>query len=308
MKFVKLFFSAFVLIVFVSCSDDHIDDPIEPITLNMLLNDYDLWYINHDNTTGSGGVSFVENAFTLSFLNGIMYANNNLVDIGNTGNGLGIRIGYYDTFDMTLETDHDLDGIGDFVVTQLNNSTIELYNRFENVTYYLEGYQVNTFNYDQLFNDNITLFLQEYELWEKTYVSDTGDLNEFDNENFLRFPFEFSDTFESSIDTIGTNFADVIWDFIGGYDVSIDPRVLTLDYDIGDTEKFNIDVINDEVIELYHISSGTTYQFTGVGYIQFKKNSSRKKEKRRDKETVSNREKKRTKVERRIKIGEKYLK
>jgi len=312
MKSIKIFLSVFILTLFVACSDDYIEDPIEGISLNTLLNDYDLWYVDHSRTTGNGEVSFVANAFTFSFLNGVMYANNNLVGIGSTGNGLGIRVGYFDTYNMTLETDHDIDGIDDFVVTQLNNNTIKLYNSFENATYYLEGYQVDTFDYDQVFNDNIGLFLQEYELWEKTYVSDTGDLNAFDDENYLRFYYdiEYGASFESSTDALDTAIVDLQWGFIGGYDVAIGSKVLTLDYDIGDTENFNIDVINDEVIELYHISSGTTYQFSGVGYIEFKKNGSKKKGKTagKEKRTVSNKGKKRTKVERRIKLEEKYLK
>ena len=34
-------------------------------------------------------------AFTLSFLDGVLYANNNLVDIGITGNGFGVPVGNY---------------------------------------------------------------------------------------------------------------------------------------------------------------------------------------------------------------------
>ena len=82
------------------------------------------------------------------------------------------------------------------------------------------------------------------------------------------------------------------------------PRRLTLQYDNGDIEKFDFSVINDEVIELYHISSGTTYQFTGRGYIQFKKNNSKNKVKR----TLRKEDRKRIKVDSRIKIGEKHLK
>ncbi len=59
---------------------------------------YDLWYIDYHKTTGTGDIPFLSKAFTVSFLNGQMYANNNIADIGITGNGLGINVGNYDTF------------------------------------------------------------------------------------------------------------------------------------------------------------------------------------------------------------------
>ena len=36
----------------------------------------------------------------------------------------------------------------------------------------------------------------------------------------------------------------------------------------GDVEEFELTVANDQVIELFHISSGTTYEFSGRGFIQ----------------------------------------
>ena len=93
----------------------------------------------------------------MSFINGRLYANNNLVGIGVTGNGLGIDVGSYSTSNMTLRTNHIIDGIVDFEVIQLNTNTIELYNFAEDVTYILEGFQTSTFDYDGLFNDNLDL-------------------------------------------------------------------------------------------------------------------------------------------------------
>ncbi|MCB0445381.1 MAG: nicotinic acid mononucleotide adenyltransferase, partial [Gelidibacter sp.] len=45
------------------------------------------------------------------------------------------------------------------------------------------------------------------------------------------------------------------------------------DYDYFDNEHFELSVINDQRIELYHPASGTYYEFTGRGYIQYLKNA-----------------------------------
>jgi hypothetical protein len=117
--------------------------------------------------------------------------------------------------------------------------------------------------------------MQEYEAWEKTFTSEIGALNEFDNENFLQFITGGNDsTFRSSQDNIGINVNNIYWDFVGNYgigDVSGNMylKTLTLDYDYFDNEYFELNVINDGLIELYHSSSGTYYEFEGRGYIQF---------------------------------------
>lgn len=313
MKTIKLLFATLVVgLVFTSCSVvvEDIDDPYYP-NLEDVVVAYDLWYIDYNKTTGNGDVPFLSNAFTISFLNGELYANNNLVGIGDTGNGYGIKIGYYNTNTGILEIDHNIDGFYDLEVVQLSLDRLKLIDNYNHVTYYLEGYQNYNFDYDLIFYDNIEYFLQEYEVWEKTFVSETGDLNAFDNENFLSFTKENTMTFYSSLDEIGANIADVIWDYVGDYSVANaqgydDQKILTLDYDLDDNdiEKFELVVISDEVIELYHISSGTTYQFTGRGYLQFKKNGSGNKEKR----TLRKVGEKRIKIDSRIKIGEKQLK
>jgi len=38
-----------------------------------------------------------------------------------------------------------------------------------------------------------------------------------------------------------------------------------------DNEQFELSVINDQRIELFHQASGTVYEFTGRGYIEFLK-------------------------------------
>ncbi len=302
MRTLKLLFTTVVVgILFTSCSViiDEFNDPYY-VDLEGVVTAYDLWYIDYNQTTGIGDVPFLSKAFTISFINGKLYANNNLVGIGTTGNGYGILVGYYDTFNGSLEIDHDLDGYFNFEVVQLSTDRLKLVDNYNNVSYYLEGYQKYSFDFNQIFYDNIEYFLQEYDAWEKTDVSATGNLNEFDNENYLAFTPENITTFYSSQDRVGTNIDEIYWDYVGGYSVANvqgydNLKILTLDYDSVGNEEFELTVINDEKISLYHINSGTTYEFTGVGYIQYLKSSSTK-------ETVGNEGRKRTKVTRETKI------
>ena len=302
MKGLKLVGIVFAILLVQSCSNnDHLEP--EAITLEMVLNGYDLWYVDYHNSVGSGDVPFMANAFTLSFFNGNIYANNNLVGIGGTGDGLGIQVGYYDTNGVLLEVDHNLDGFNDFLVEQIGENEITLYNSGENVTYYLEGYQTNTFDYDQIFYGNIEYFLQEYVGWEKTNISEVGVPNAFDYENYLAFTPEDITTFYSSEDPLGTNIDLVKWGFVGSYEVFDvegfeDLKILTLDYDTGDNEEFELSVINDEQIELYHIDSGSTYEFVGRGFLQYLKNNSNKK----GVKPVRNETRKRTKIHRRTRV------
>lgn len=310
MKAIKLLLGVFALSFIMSCSNHHsLEEPVIPISLNELLNEYDLWYVDYHSTTGTGEVTFMSMAFTISFLNGNMYANNNLVGIGSTGDGIGIKTGTYGTYNMTLEANHVIDGFNDFEVVQLGENRIKLYNRYENVTYYLEGYQTNTFDYDQIFYDNIEYFLQEYVGWEKTYTSVIDFPNAFDYENFLAFTPENITTFYSSEDPLGTDIDLVFWDYVGGYEVFDvegfdDLKILTLDYEGGDNEEFELVVIDDETIELYQVETNSIYEFTGRSFLEFLKNGTSKN----NKETVSIEGRKRTKVKRKTKIRKKHLK
>lgn len=284
MKKIKILIGfALVATLFTSCyvdlaqdNYDYIDDT-PTISLNQLLGSYDLWYVDINQTVGYGETPFLQMAFTMSFLNGDVYANNNLVGIGSQGNGLGIDVGYYDAYDMILDIYHDIDGYTTFDVYQINNNTIELYNPNTDTSYFLEGYQRSKFDYDFVFYDNIHYFLQEYEAWEKTYTSEYGVLNEFDNENYLQFLSGGNDSeFRSSQDFESAYVNNIYWDYTGIYgvgDVSGDMylKTLTLDYDYFDNEFFELSVINDQVIELFHSASGTVYEFTGRGYIQYLK-------------------------------------
>jgi hypothetical protein len=89
----------------------------------------------------------------------------------------------------------------------------------------------------------------------------------------LQFTPENNTTFYSSQDLFGTNIDNLFWNFTGNYEVfdvvGFDNlKILTLRYNVGDVEEFELTVANDQVIELFHISSGTTYEFSGRGFIQ----------------------------------------
>lgn len=272
-------------------------------TLEDVVSGYDIWYVDYHQTTGSGDIPYVSRAFTLSFINGILYANNNIVDIGRTGNGFGIDVGTYATFSGLLETNHDLDGANDFEVTILSDNEIRLYNFRQNVSYYLIGYNTNNFDYDQLFYENIEYFLQEYTAWEKVDAIG-GIANAFDDENYLQFTPENVTTFYSSQDSFGTQVASINWDYVGGYEIFDvagyeDLKILTLIYDGGDIEEFELSVINDSNISLYHLNSDTTYEFSGRGFVQYLKGEKTVKS---AKDIVRNSNRKRTKIERKTKI------
>jgi len=286
MKTIKLLLSiALATSIFTSCSTDGYDDNYNPqptISVNQLLSSYDLWYVDINRTTGYGTTPFLQKAFTISFRNGTMFANNNLVGIGTSGNGFGIDVAGYDAYDMILDVNHDIDGFETFDVYQIDNNTIELYNPNNDTSYFLDGYQRSNFDYDFVFYDNIHYFLQEYEAWEKTYTSNFGAINEFDNENYLQFLAGGNDSeFRSSQDANGMNVNNLYWDYTGLYGVgnitgNTNLKTLTLDYDFFDNEHFELSVINDARIELYHPNSGTVYEFVGRGYIQYLKESNTK--------------------------------
>lgn len=303
MKNLKLLFTIVFTATFLSsCSIIVSDDFILEPTLEEVVSGYDLWYVDYHRTYGNNDVPFVSKAFTLSFINGVMYANNNIVDIGRTGNGLGIDVGTYNTFNGILQTFHDLDGYADFDVTVISNNEIEIYNYNRNVSYFLVGYNVNNFDYDRLFYENIEYFLQEYAAWEKV-ATNGGNINEFDAENFLQFTPENITTFYSSQDNFGTQIDFINWDYIGSYEVFNvagfeDLKILTLNYDGGVVEEFELTVTNDNNIRLYHIDSGTTYSFRGRGFIQFLKGKLKEVS---SKDLVRNNNRKRIKVVRKIK-------
>ena len=286
MKKIKLLLSfALTATLFTSCYTEVIVDDFNepaPISINQLLGSYELWYVDINATQGYGETPFLQKAFTISFRGGVVYANNNIVGLGDNGNGFGIDVGEYDAYDMILDIYHDIDGFETFDVFQIDSNTIELYNPNNDTSYFLDGYQRNNFDYDFVFYDNIHYFLQEYEAWEKVFTSEFGAINEFDNENYLQFLAGGNDSeFRSSQDPAGINPNNIIWDYTGIYGVgdvtnNMYLKTLTLDYDFFDNEYFELTVINDGKIELYHPSSETIYEFVGRGYIQYLKTSDTK--------------------------------
>jgi hypothetical protein len=266
-----------------SCQVDVIETPnhYTPININQTLNSYELWYIEINETLGSGEVPFLQKAFTVSFRNGILYANNNLVGIGTTGNGFGIDVGYYNTYNNYLDVSHDINGVWELEVFPINGNKIELYHRPTNTSYFLYGYNRNTFDDDRVFYDNIQYFLQEYESWEK--IETIGGVpNDFDAENFIQFLAGGNNNeFRSSQDVNGTAIHNLYWEYSGLYEVANFPdtayvKALTLDYDYFAGEYFELTIITDGEIELYHPTSETIYRFVGRNFIQYLRSAENK--------------------------------
>lgn len=305
MKVLKLLFLTILTsTMFTSCMVTNNEVVDNSISLEELVSQYDLWYVDYHKTEGNNNIPFISRAFTLSFLNGTMYANNNIVDIGKTGNGLGIRAGNYDTRRGVLEVNHIKNGYYNFDIVQISSNEIRL--DYNGVSYYLVGYQRNDFDYDKLFYDNIEYFLQEYIAWERAELKD-GQQNVFDEERFLQFTPKNTTTFYSSKSAFGTNVANINWEFIGSYTVynisgTNTLKGLTLNYENGDTETFELSVINDEAIRLYHQRSQTTYTFVGKGFVQYLKGGTQTK-----KPTVRNSNRERTKIKRQT-VDRKFLK
>lgn len=271
-----LLLTTIVSIFFSSCSNtvNYMDEDEIRITLNDVIAKYDIWYIDYNSKTGEGEIPFLSIAFTASFLNGTLYANNNLVNIGRTGEGYGIEIGSYNAFDNILQIRHKKYGDYRFRVVQLSEDKIRLIDSVTNISYDLEGYQKQYFNYDKIFYDNIEYFLQEYDVWKKIFTSNEGAENMFDNENFLKFTPEKNTTFYSSNYRFGTNVDIIKWTYVGEYEVADiqgydDIKFLILFYEGGEKEGFEIKVLDDMTIELYHISSKTTYKFEGVNFLRY---------------------------------------
>ena len=158
----------------------------------------------------------------------------------------------------------------------MNSNTIELYNAYNDTSYFLKGYQKYNFDYDFVFYDNIHYFLQEYKAWERSYVSSQGNINPFDNENYLQFLAGGNESEFRSSQDFNVPINSIFWDYTGIYGIgnisnNMYLKTLTLDYDYFDNEFFELSVINDQRIRLYQPSSGTTYEFTGRGYIEVMK-------------------------------------
>lgn len=296
-KTILLFLSFGLFVSLYSCQDVYIEEvyyPEEPQAA--FVEDYDLWYVDYHQTLGEDTVPYMKLAFTLSFKRGNMFANNNISEIGYTGNGYGIQVGNYSWVGNTLHTQHDIDGVDAYEITQISQNEIEMYHHDTRTTYFLIGYEVDEFDYDKLFYENIEYLLQDFEIWTKTVRSPDGWFNEFDYENYLKFTPEYDRTFYASNNTLGTNIDFINWNYSGAYEVFDvegyeNLKILTLSYDSQSTETFELVVINDSIVELFHIASGTTYSFEGSYFIQYLKNGRKESIKRNDRE--------RTKIKRR---------
>ena len=297
LKYILSFFSVFLILSSCTINDYREDYYDEELLQANFVEKYDLWYLDYHRTLGSDEIPFMQLAFTLSFVNGKMYANNNISGIGNAGNGLGIRIGSYNWSGNELNPNHELDGSHYFEVIRTSANEIELYDSYSGTSYFLIGYDVDEFDYDKLFYENIEYLLQDYEIWNKFYTSQTGGINEFDRENYLQFTAENDNTFYSSRSQIGTNIDFVNWNYQGAYEVLDidgyeDLKILTLAYDSVNSEVFELSILSDNIVELFHIASETTYKFEGDYFIQYLKDgSSKNKTKRSRKRTIIKRKK-----------------
>ena len=292
MKTLKLLFGITLLsIFFASCEAEVNDNHTASTSTFDTLESHELWYVDINETQGNGEVPFLQKAFTVSFKNGTLFANNNLVGIGSTGNGFGIDVGYYNAYNNIVEISHDINGLWDLEVHPISYNKIELYSPQTHTSYYLYGYNRNTFDYDLVFYNNIHYFLQEYESWEKVGTYD-GATNPFDHENFIQFLAGGNNSeYRSSQDYVGTPIHNLYWDYSGLYNVAnfTDTnyvKALTLDYDYFGDEYFEVTIINDGKIELYHPASGTAYEFVGRNFIPYLKSSNGKQVERKRAKTV----------------------
>ena len=158
---------ALIALLFTSCYTEVIIDDEPTISINQLLNSHELWYVDINETVGYGETPFLQIAFTISFRNGTLYANNNLVGIGSQGGGFGIPVGSYDAYEMILDIDHDIDGYQTFDVYQIDGNTIELYNPYNDTSYFLHGYQRNSFDLILCFSIIFITFYKSMKLGKK---------------------------------------------------------------------------------------------------------------------------------------------
>lgn len=261
------------LIVFFvsSCSvrDDYYEE--NQLTLGEFLHSYDLWMVNVNATRGHERIPFLQKAFTLTFSRNTLLSNNNLVGIGSVGGGYGRAIGQFYTSEAHLTVRHDQDGSYRFRIVQVSADEIDLYDLDSDAVYRLEGYNKRNFNYDKLFFDNLRYFLQEYTHWEKVYTSQQGAINPFDEENFLRFFSLNGDYIFETKDYLNrpTPLYQGLYAIDDIRNVS-DVKLLKLYYPNG-VEQFEIKVLNDGEIELFHLNSRTVYHFRGIRNIIYKK-------------------------------------
>lgn len=274
MRNFRLLASLIGLMLFFNCTIVEYNEDMPYVTpLPEFLNSNEIWYVEINQTLGYGEVPFLQMAFTLSFRNGVLYANNNLVGFGSNGNGYGVPVGNYLANNENLQISHVIDGIYDFEVYQTGPNQMELYDPFSETSYFLTGYQRHNFDYDYLFFDNLKYFLEEYSVWEKDFQSN-GNYQPFDDENYLMFS-SVNQRFSSSLDYNVYNFNSVYWDYQGRFelnnlDVNGYLKRLNLFYDdFDETEFFELYVLSDDTIKLRSLITNKTYHFKGRGLVSY---------------------------------------
>ena len=284
MKNVKLLASVIGLMLFFNCTIVEYNEEVPNVMpLSEFLNSNEIWYVEINQTLGYGEVPFLQMAFTLSFRNGVLYANNNLVGFGSNGNGFGVPIGNYLANNSILQISHVIDGIYDFEVYQTGPNQMELYDPFSETSYFLTGYQRHNFDYDYLFFDNLKYFLEEYSVWEKDFQSN-GIYQPFDDENYLMFS-SANQRFSSSLDYNVYNLNSVYWDYQGHFELNnLDlngylKRLNLLYDDFDETETFELFVLSDDTIKLRNLITNKTYHFKGRGLISYMRPNSGTKNK-----------------------------
>lgn len=284
MRNVRLLASVIGLMLFFNCTIVEYNEEVPYVMpLPEFLNSNEIWYVEINQTLGYQEVPFLQMAFTLSFRNGVLYANNNLVGFGSNGNGFGVPVGNYLANNSILQIAHIIDGIYDFEVYQTGPNQMELYDPFSETSYFLTGYQRHNFDYDYLFFDNLKYFLEEYSVWEKDFQSN-GIYQPFDDENYLMFS-SANQRFSSSLDYNVYNLNSVYWDYQGRYELNnLDlngylKRLNLLYDDFDETETFELLVLSDDTIKLRNLITNKTYHFKGRGLISYMRPNSGKKNK-----------------------------
>jgi len=268
-------------LLFASCSsNDDYNSGVPQQDYSYLLQQFDLWEVDHSLTSGYGAVPFLDKAITITFSQGVLYANNNFSGLGFVGNGFGIDVASYQLGINSVAINHDLDGRFVLEIYYLGANKIQLIDRNQNITYTLYGFSKAAYDYEAVVYSNINLLLQEFVAWRK--VEPLGSIGHaFDQENYLGFDIS-GNVFLSSVDLPNTPLSDIFWDYDGIYSVintsDFKTKILELKYANG-VETFELRLLDnglDNTIYLYNLNTRVEYVFVGDGYIQFKRSQNKR--------------------------------
>ena len=282
MKRLKFFSSFLFLMIFFNCTVvEYHEEDYYNMPLTEFLSSNEIWYVEINQTLGYGEIPFLQMAFTISFRNNVLYANNNLVGFGNNGDGFGVPVGNYIAGSNSIQISHVIDGLYDFEVYQTGPNQIELYDPFSETSYFLTGYQRYNFDYDYLFYDNVSYFLEEYHVWEKHSQNNDG-YQPFDDENYINFSSS-NNQFLSSLDYNVFDLNSIYWDYEGSFSISDYSSSMYLKnlqlfyYGYDETEQFVLEVLSDDTIRLKSVSTNKLYYFKGRGLISYMRPSKESK-------------------------------